>query len=224
MVLVAAGDLALRRLVSGALESDGFTTTSAPDSAAAADALADVHPAAVVVHAAVAETEPGRELCRRAGDEAIPVLLLGRRRGPVGVIDALDRGGADDDLAPPFHPLELCARVRALVRRRGVRIAAVGIRRIGRATVDLDHREVWLGPRKCRLARSDWAILARLLTDEGVPVAYDQLLSTAFGSPYRDDLTRLRAAVRRIRRALGAGPGEAGPVRAVRGIGYAIRT
>lgn len=221
IVLVDARDAPLRRLVAGALRSEGFTTADGGRFREPVDAVAELHPDAVVVEAGIGETERGRELCDQAGAESIPVLWLGRRPGSVDAVEALDHSGADAYLAPPFDPVELGARVRALVRRRGMAIAT-GTRRVGLATVDLDRREVRLDGVPRPLGRTDWAVLARLLESEGVPVPHDVLLADAFGSPYRDELARLRASVRRLRRALGVRAGERGVIATVRGIGYRV--
>jgi len=221
VVLLAAQDPPLRRFVAGALRSDGFAASDTAAFAQPGDAVADLHPDVVVLDAGVAETDDGRQLQAVAEEESIPVLILGYEPGPVGVVRALDEVGADDYVAPPFDPVELRARVRALARRRGLHLAA-GQRRVGKAMVDLDRREVWRDGARRPLARGDWAILARLLEDDGMPVAHEELLTAAFGSPYRDERVRLQAAIARLRRVLGARAGQSGPIRAVRGVGYRI--
>jgi len=220
VVLVAAQDAVIRRLVVGALRSNGFAPAEeerVPDP----DTVAELHPDAVVVDGALGATAAGREVREQAGTESIPVLWLGHEPGPTGAVEALDRAGAADYVAAPFDPVELAARVRALVRRHGTAIAS-GTRRVGWAIVDLDRRETRLLGVPRPLRRVDWAILVRLLEDEGLPVPYEELLTEAFGSSYRDEIDRLRAAVARLRRALGVVPGESGPIRAIRGVGYRL--
>jgi two-component system KDP operon response regulator KdpE len=221
VVLVAAPDTAVGRLVATALRSEGFLTDEADAFSEPVAALAERHPDAVVLQSGFGETGPGRELRAQAEVESIPVLWLGRRPGPMDAVEALDDNRADDYVAPPFDPMELGARLRALVRRHGTALAA-GRRRVGDALVDLDRREVRLDGVPRPLARSDWAVLTRLLEADGLPVSHAELLSCAFGSSFRDERSRLRAAVQRLRRALGARPGESGPIRAVRGIGYRL--
>lgn len=60
----------------------------------------------------------GLELCRSLREASrVPILAIG---APVAVRDKLDAfaAGADDYLCSPFHPLELAARVRAILRCR----------------------------------------------------------------------------------------------------------
>ncbi len=221
VVLVAADDPPVRRLVAGALRSDGFAPADSRGLSDPVDAIVVVHPDVVVLQADVAETRTGRDLQDQAEAESIPVLWLGRQPGPSGAVEALDHARADDYVAPPFDPVELGARVRALLRRRGMAIAA-GRRRIGGAIVDLDRRELWRAGLRHPLGRADWAVLARLIEAQGIAVPYSELLSAAFGTPFRDEIGLVRAAVSRIRRALGARPGQPGPIRTVRGIGYRL--
>lgn len=63
----------------------------------------------------------GLDLCRRlrqAGGalQALPVLMLTARAEEIDRVLGLELG-ADDYLTKPFSPRELCARVRALIRR-----------------------------------------------------------------------------------------------------------
>jgi DNA-binding winged helix-turn-helix (wHTH) protein len=49
-----------------------------------------------------------------------------------------------------------------------------------------------------------------------------ELLTQVWGPEYRDDLQYLRVWISRVRRKLGAAPGEAGPIKTFQGIGYVL--
>ena len=53
-------------------------------------------------------------------------------------------------------------------------------------------------------------------------VLHTELLTKVWGPEYRDDLQYLRVWVSRVRRKLGAKPGEAGRIRTFQGIGYLL--
>jgi len=53
-------------------------------------------------------------------------------------------------------------------------------------------------------------------------VLHTELLTKVWGPEYRDDMQYLRVWVSRIRRKLGAAPGEPGPITTFQGIGYVL--
>jgi DNA-binding winged helix-turn-helix (wHTH) protein len=53
-------------------------------------------------------------------------------------------------------------------------------------------------------------------------VLHTELLTKVWGPEYRDDLQYLRVWVSRVRRKLGAKPGEPGRIRTFQGIGYLL--
>ena len=58
------------------------------------------------------------ELCRAIrGSSRVPILIIGPEGAVRDRLEAFD-AGADDYVCSPFHPLELAARVRAILRSR----------------------------------------------------------------------------------------------------------
>jgi two-component system KDP operon response regulator KdpE len=53
-------------------------------------------------------------------------------------------------------------------------------------------------------------------------VLHTELLTKVWGPEYRDDLQYLRVWVSRVRRKLGAQPGEPGRIKTFQGIGYLL--
>jgi len=53
-------------------------------------------------------------------------------------------------------------------------------------------------------------------------VLHTELLTKVWGPEYRDDLQYLRVWISRVRRKLGAEPGEPGRIRTFQGIGYLL--
>jgi DNA-binding winged helix-turn-helix (wHTH) protein len=65
-------------------------------------------------------------------------------------------------------------------------------------------------------------LLQHLAANAGKVVLHTELLSKVWGPEYRDDLQYLRVWVSRVRRKLGAAPGEPGPIKTFQGIGYVL--
>jgi len=90
----------------------------------------------------------GIELCKAIKEnvetQAIPVVLVTSKAEREMKIEGLERG-ADDYVTKPFHPRELLARVRSLVRVRGLqKILADRNETLERALRDLKQAEVQL--------------------------------------------------------------------------------
>ena len=165
--------------------------------------------------------------------DGIEVMRLLRERRPVPVIlltakgSATDKAkgldlGADDYIAKPFHPDELAARVRAVIRRSTGAQPGAGVIRFDDVEIDLERRTVTRGGELVGLSRTEWLLLQHLATNAGKVVLHTELLTKVWGPEYRDDLQYLRVWVSRVRRKLGARPGEAGRIRTFQGIGYLL--
>ena len=110
-----------RRVYAVALRSSGYTVSAFPN---AADALAEMEntvPDAAVLDImldgmdGITALKLMRANARLAG---VPVMMLTAKDSENDKIIGLD-AGADDYMTKPFSVLELCARVRALLRRGG---------------------------------------------------------------------------------------------------------
>ena len=74
------------------------------------------------------------------------------------------------------------------------------------------------------LSRTEWLLLQHLAANAGKVVLHTELLTKVWGPEYRDDLQYLRVWVSRVRRKLGAKPGEPGRIKTFQGIGYLLDT
>ena len=220
IVLVVARQAVVRRLAKAALTPAGFLVAESDDDETLLDRVSELRPDMLLVEAIEPPAAAHEAVRRLRSCVAVPLMLMSPLATPTRVAPALD-SGADDYIARPFDPMELVARVRALVRRRGGRLRS-GLRRVDQAIVDLETRRISRGGRSIRLARPEWAILSLLLANEGRPIFQDELLTAAFGADGRDDASLLRKTIGRLRRKLGLAAWDEGAIRTIRGIGYAF--
>ena len=88
--------------------------------------------------------------------------------------------------------------------------------------IDLERRMVRRNGELVQLSRTEWLLLQHLATHPGKVVLHTELLTKVWGPEYRDDLQYLRVWISRVRRKLGAKPGEPGRIRTFQGIGYLL--
>ena len=118
-ILVADDEANIRELVTLYLEKEGFSVITASDGRAAVNSAREFQPDLIVLDLMMPELS-GYEVCRELRrDSDVPILMLTARGDDVDRIVGLELG-ADDYLGKPFHPRELTARVKAILRRSGV--------------------------------------------------------------------------------------------------------
>lgn len=163
----------------------------------------------------------GFAVCRQIRESSeVPILMLTARDATVDKVRALELG-ADDYLTKPFDPLELFARLRAIVRRsNGYREAPSPDIRCGDLTLDFPTQEVRVGERLVRLTPTEYRLLEELARHAGTIVPHQILLERVWGPAYVDAIHYLKVFVRRLRRKLGDPAAHPRYIQTERGIGY----
>ena len=146
-----------------------------------------------------------------------PVLMLTARTESASRIRGLE-GGADDYLPKPFEPLELLARVRAILRRTQGQprdplspIEAAGVR------LDPSARTVALNGAPVEMTTIEFDILESLLRAAGRVVSRDELSQRFYNRPASPYDRSIDVHISHLRKKLDGG-GER--IRTIRGMGY----
>ena len=148
-----------------------------------------------------------REICPR-----VPILMLTVRDSEKDKIQALD-AGADDYVTKPFHVGELCARVRAAVRKSQVIDAYqekdknVSIR-VGEIELCPKRRLVFKSDQQLHLTPKEFELLHHLMANAGMPIRHAKLLHSVWGPDYRNELEYLRTFICQIRKKLEDDPAK----------------
>lgn len=161
----------------------------------------------------------GLEICRQIRTESqVPIIMLTALSALKDKVGGLD-GGADDYIVKPFHPKELSARVRRLLRDQ-----LVGNLTIGELSIHPSSREVVYQTQHILLSSKEFDILYYLMRQAPWVATRDEILEAVWG----DAADELRSAavvdvhIRNIRNKIGVS--EDNPiVHSVRGVGYVVR-
>jgi two-component system, OmpR family, catabolic regulation response regulator CreB len=159
----------------------------------------------------------GYALCRELRREAaLPVIFLTARGSESERVLGLELG-ADDYVAKPFSPLELAARVRAVLRRCAPQAgAADGFEH------DRDGRLVRYRGQSLHLTRYEYGLLAALLARPGAVLSRAQLMDRVWGeAPESSDRT-VDTHVKTLRAKLREVAPDRDPIRTHRGLGYSL--
>jgi two-component system KDP operon response regulator KdpE len=221
LVLVADDEPRITKLVSMALSDEGFRVVTASGGEEALAKAEEVRPDIVLLDIVMPDLD-GIEVMRLIRERrSVPVILLTARGSASDKAKGLDLG-ADDYVAKPFHLDELAARVRAVLRRASGAAVGTGAVCFDDIEIDLERRKVTRGGELVELSRTEWLLLQHLAVNAGKVVLHTELLTKVWGPEYRDDLQYLRVWVSRVRRKLGAKPGEPGRIKTFQGIGYLL--
>jgi len=218
LVLVVEDEPQIAEIERRYLVDEGFGVHVERDGDAALDAIARLHPVAVVLDVGL----PGRDgvsVCRamRERGDWTPVLFVTARDDEVDRVLGLEIG-ADDYLTKPFSPRELVARVKAILRRSDGRPSARALE-VGGVRLDPGARRVWVESGEVDLTATEFNLLAALMGASGRVVERAELMASAWGQADYAASRTVDVHVAQLRAKLG----EASPIETVRGVGYRVR-
>ncbi len=152
----------------------------------------------------------------RQGGMAAHLIALTGEGGPAARIAALDLG-ADDCLSAPLSVDEICARVRAHLRRRLG--GGEPLVKHGPLSFDPLHRTAWFDGELLPLSRREASLLEVLLQRAGRYVSKEAMIDRLFEWGSDVNYNCVEVYVHRLRKKV-----ERGPVRILtaRGVGYQL--
>ncbi len=222
LILVAEDEAEIAEILDAYMRREGFRTVLAADGQQALDLHASLKPDMVLLDV---------RMPIRDGWDVLGEL---RRRGetPVVMVTALDqdldklqalRIGADDYLVKPFNPIEVVARVQAILRRR-VGAPDAKLLRVGPVEVNIENYLAAVvqpeGRRRLDLTLTEFRILAHMARIPLRVFTRAELTEACF--PNQDVAGRtVDSHVSHLRRKLEAG-GAPGLLVNVRGVGYRL--
>jgi two-component system alkaline phosphatase synthesis response regulator PhoP len=220
-ILVVDDDPNIIELTSLYLETEGFRVISASDGAQALQTAQNEAPALMVLDLMLPEVD-GWEVCRRlrAGSD-LPIIMLTARDDDIDKIVGLELG-ADDYLTKPFNPRELVARVKAILRRSGPKIAPddEGARSAGNIVIDPARRTVNVAGQAVDLRAKEFDLLLVMAENAGIVLSREKLLDLVWGFDFYGETRTVDVHVAHLRSKLGEA--ATAKIETVWGVGYKL--
>ena len=218
-ILIAEDDADIRAVLRLYLESEGFLVTEAENGEAALRKAGEIHPDLAILDVMMPKLD-GFAVTRALRETSgIPILILSAKSQDQDKILGLNLG-ADDYIAKPFNPLEIVARVRALLRRTGradSEVLAVRELRLDTHTFELTKRG-----RPVVLTPTEYKILAQLMRSPGRIFTKVQLYEAVSGEYFESDDNTMMVHISKLREKLEDDPKKPEYIMTVRGLGYKL--
>lgn len=201
-----------------ALEAEGHAAVVEPNGTAGLLTLQGAAPDLLIVDRMLPDTDGVTivEEARKLGYVG-PVLMLTALGSIEDRVTGL-RAGADDYLVKPFAVAELIARVEALLRR-GMNLQEVAT--CGSIRIDRLRREAWRAHQRIVLQPREFALLERLVSQNGKPVSRSMLLEQVWRLHFDPQTNIVETHMSRLRQKLNAGF-AVDAITTVRGVGYKL--
>lgn len=222
-ILIVDDEPSVVEVVSLYLKREGFDVRQALDGRTALAALDVKTPDLIVLDVMLPEVD-GLEILRRLRrdpDGNVPVILLTARGQEIDRIYGFELG-ADDYVTKPFSPIELVARVKAVLRRaKGSATAqteqAVAFKDL---SVDPVSRLVQVRGELRDLTATEFNLIWFLVNHPNQVFSRDQLLESVWGFSDYVDPSTVTVHIRRLREKLEEDPGKPRWLLTVWGVGY----
>jgi len=214
-ILVVDDERAIRRLLRMYLTDAGYTVTEAADGNEAIDQVRRGGIDLVLLDLMIPEVD-GFEVTRRLREiAAVPVIMVTARSEEAHRVTGLELG-ADDYVTKPFSPIEVVARVKAVLRRTSGEAELQRVLSIGDIEIEPAARRVTKSGTEVEVTRLEFDLLAELAAHPRVVYTRERLLEKVWGYQSPVGAKTVDVHVANLRRKLGDDLG----IVAVRGVGY----
>ena len=217
-ILIVDDDAHIRELAGVFLRNEGFDICEASDGVEALALLETTRVDLVVLDIMMPKMD-GWELCRQLKElYDFPLLMLTARGETRQKLKGFELG-TDDYLVKPFEPLELVARVKALLKR--YRIATSQSIQIGKLHMDRKTFEVTANGERLTLPLKEFELLFKLASYPGRTFSRDHLIEDIWGYDFEGNERTLDVHINRLRERFPEGE-YSFRITTIRGLGYRL--
>lgn len=158
-------------------------------------------------------------------DKNIPVIMLSAKSEDIDKINGLNIG-ADDYVTKPFNPVELIARVNALIRRY-TRFGTIeennkSLIKNGELIIDDEPKKVMVDGKDIKLTPTEYNILKFLTQNKGKVYSIEEIYSNVWDGECYAAENVIAVHIRHIREKIEINPKEPRYLKVIWGVGYKV--
>ena len=210
----------IRELIVYTLESSGFHATGFSNSTDFYAAMAKEKPELILLDIML-PMENGLSILKKLKESEttkdIPVIMVTAKGSEFDKVTGLNMG-ADDYVSKPFGMMEFIARVRAVLRRGGLKSNHPDLA-YKALLIRTDKHQVLVNGEPVDLTLKEFELLKYLIENQNIVLSRNQILGHVWGYDFDGETRTVDVHIRTLRQKLG----EYGKyVETVRGVGYRI--
>ncbi len=219
-ILVVEDEESIRRFITLNLSAVGYEVGEA-DTGEKALAMSSSFRPDVMVLDLMLPGISGFEVCRRVREMRPEtfIIMLTAKSQDTDKIFGLELG-ADDYLIKPFNPLELIARIKALLRRRTILQVENNVLKCDDLLLDIAANKFFKNGVEIELTPTEFALLKMFMENQGKALKRNEMLNAVWGQDYFGDTKTLDVHIRRLREKLEDNPSVPEYIKTVWGFGY----
>ncbi|WP_040205166.1 response regulator transcription factor [Neobacillus jeddahensis] len=215
-LLIVDDDAYIRELLHLFLKKEGFELFEASDGIQALDVMDKVKIDLAIIDLMMPNMD-GWELCQelRAYSD-LPILML-TALGETGQKVKGFELGADDYLVKPFEPLELVARVKALLKRYNITVSQTI--EIADFMLNRNTHQIAFANQDITIPLKEFELLFKLASYPGKTFSREHLIEDIWGFDYEGDERTVDVHVKRLRERFSEAEFPF-RIKTIRGLGY----
>ena len=216
-VLIADDEAEVIELLKLYLEKDGFEVLSACDGMTALGIVSTEKIDCAILDVMMPELN-GYQLLKKIREKSnIPVIMLTARVASSDKVLGLDMG-ADDYVTKPFDPLELCARIKANIRRfhaSSPEAAPVQLK-AGALVLDAEKCLLFKNGTQIEITSTEFRVLQLFMANPNRVFTKAQISAAGWGENTYVEDNSIMVVLSKLRSKLG----NEGWIKNIRGLGY----
>lgn len=214
-IFVIEDDENIQEIVKLSLESNGYQVTLFDNAIDAIVAIHEEAPDLAIFDVMLPQMDGITAVKKiRESNTHMPILILSAKDSEIDKIHGLD-SGSDDYMTKPFGVLELCARVRTLLRRAQPKSKAIQTPTL---SIDKSTHIVKKNETIVDLTHKEYQLLLYLIENKDRVVERDELLNNIWGYDFIGESRALDAHIRSLRKKFDD-DGEK-YIKTIRSVGY----
>jgi DNA-binding response OmpR family regulator len=223
-VLVVDDDEKIRKIVAAYLKSGGYEVEGAKDGLAALELARKYRPDVILLDIMLPLLD-GWRVCQeiRKGSE-VPIIMLSACDEEADRVKGLDIG-ADDYVAKPFSPLELMARIKAVLRRTGAEADGnnkSATLQVGDLFLDRLSYSLKVKGEPVELTPTEYSIMETLMISPDQVFTRIQLIEKVQGASYEGYERTFDSHIKNLRKKIEVDPAKPHYIKTVFGVGYKL--
>ncbi|MFQ5613795.1 MAG: response regulator transcription factor [Anaerolineae bacterium] len=221
LILIVDDEARMRRFIQMNLDLEGYRVIEATNGLEAIERVRDDLPDLVVMDVMMPVMDGFEALRIIRETSSVPIIMLTVRSDEDERVKGLELG-ADDYVTKPFSPRELASRIKAVLRR----VEAPSPSGKGPLVIDdylqidFNKRQVIAGGEVIKLRPTEYRLLYHLVSNAGITMTHEMLLSKVWGYEYQDETHYLRLYITYLRQKIEPDLSNPRYIFTERGLGY----